>query len=206
MRFIHTAFSIFIIAKKYLAGPAILLVPVLAMSAGGCDDDADEMTLRFDTESNKIEVVFSDDDSRYGLTCSEYIEAYRTKNGARGAAVGSDFDSLDRERGYVLDGELIPPRPSDGCDAIMCFPFEGMTGYVPLTEYHLEGTHILTEAEKAVFDASVPESFTTVDEVNVYTTSTYSGVVEVELTYYTTEECYGESAEAKTEVQRISVE
>ena len=193
------------INQEVLAGKVGLLALLIVVMATGCHDDPDEMSLRFDAASNTIEVDFSKDDPRIAVGCTEYLKAYRIENGERGAQIGSDFDPLDFARGYILDGELKKPYPGDGCDVMWCMPLKGTNSALGLTEYHLEGTHVLTEAEKAEFEAWVPEAFGTVDEVNVYTTSNYIGVAEVELTYVTTEECH-EAVEAQTEVQRISVE
>ncbi len=54
--------------------------------------------------------------------------------------------------------------------------------------------------------AMMSESFIAPDVVNEYTTSQYAGVVQVELTYYTTAECVDENAAKKTETQMITVE
>ena len=210
MTSVRVKLSVFAAVKTIFVGMPSLLILWLAMFALACSEDsseAPEMTLHFDSASQTLAVDFDEDDSRVAMDCSGYLKAYRTENGHRGALIGSDFDSADIELGYMLDGVLIPPIISMGCDVWTCHPLEGERTNLGLTEYHLDGTHTLTEAEKTAFDEALPEPFTSsVDEVNVYTTSTYSGVVEVALTYYMTDQCHDDNADTKTEVQQISVE
>lgn len=184
----------------------------LLAGAAGCETDAgtdalenETFSLQVGEEGDTIDVNFSENDSRYFVACTDYLTVYKVEDGVRKEAVGSGFQADDHWEGYYLDGVFVMPGFDEGCDVLSCTALNEWSHAVSIVDYHLQGTRALTEEEKAAVAAIAWDGYTVVEEVNEYTTSIYSGEVEVVLSYYGDDTCNGYEESTETATQRITI-
>lgn len=197
-------------------GIGSMLIMLLAIAVSfGCDasemDDESEMddstmSLSVATDAEYISVEFALDDDLYVVQCTNHLKAYRVSDGVRGEALGSEFHGEDVWNGYYLDDTFIPPRMNEGCDVLACTPLQEISRAVSLEDLHLDGTRALTDADKALVAERTWENFPIPETVNAYTTYIYTGVVEVELSAFSHNQCDFDGDTGITLTQRIIVE
>ncbi|GEM_PF-4789225 len=194
-------------------------IPFAAMALQCADADApvgssaggvSELVSSYDAETHSVVLDVTAVPDAHVLLCTNFVKFYRVDDGVREQLTSATLYPLDAWEGYILDGEVVPPVGGMGCDILFCTPMaELASSDFKLVEYEFVGVHRLTDEEKTAMLATSGYAWSqqggVPDTLNEYTSSPVHGTVEVELTYYRSEDCDLSEAAPRTEVQTFQI-
>jgi hypothetical protein len=205
-------------ARRYRAWTSCA-IPLVAMTLQCAEEEApagpstvavSELVSSYDAETRSVFLDITAVPDAYVVECTDFVRFYRMNQGVREQLTSATLYPLDAWVGYILDGEIVPPVAGLGCDIRSCTRMsELLRSDFELVAYELVGVRTLTDEEKTATLAATGYAWSqqggVPDTLNEYTSSPILGTVEVELTHYTSQDCDGAGAAARTEIQTFRI-